>query len=119
MIDSTAYMQLRLWYLARLRKLSLATESEMKLTPAALISADKENIEKQILLERDATLDPTLRKSTLVLDVVLAIVLASGLVFAYVKIGGQPFDLTKTPDQLFVVLILLLVAESVLSNRRK
>lgn len=118
MNESNAYTRLRLWYLARLRKLSLASESELKLTPAALISADKENIERQILAERDAG-EPTLRKSALFLDTALALLLGGGLVFTYQKVINQPFDLTKMPDLFMAAVAVLLLAEAVFFNLRK
>ena len=43
------YERLRSWYLARLRKLSLENVAAQGLTPASLIQADRENIEKIIL----------------------------------------------------------------------
>lgn len=43
-----SYETVRAWYLARLRKRAVVTSSQLRLTPAALISADRRIIEKLI-----------------------------------------------------------------------
>lgn len=123
MSNQREYEKLRAWYLARLRRLSLQSETELQLTPGALISMDRENIEKMILADaRTVGLNPMGMSDTapetqkqaawsgVVFSVVLAVVLSS----AYCVLV-RPFSFAQLPDLCFALLMAMLLVEALVS----
>jgi len=104
------YERLRSWYLARLRKLSLENVAAQGLTPASLIQADRENIEKIILKSQARNYGEKSRKQ-LGVELLLHFVLVLIMVSVYLPLPAYGFSLSHPADLAYLFIALLFLIE--------
>lgn len=112
-----AYDLLRSWYLARLRKLSLQTQRELQLTPGALISADRDNIERLILAGQATDTTGPLEKTSLVKELLAALVVAAIAAGAYIWVTHGHLAEASASEITCGVLLVVLVAEPFITSK--
>ncbi|MBX9689018.1 MAG: hypothetical protein K2X27_20080 [Candidatus Obscuribacterales bacterium] len=109
MNNCSDYERLRSWYLARLRKLSLESNIDRSLTPAALISADRENIEQLIMRNQENQLKARSNGNFLLRDLLFNL-LVYALLLALVSCF-LPVQLVSFNNLALVYLFLLFLLE--------
>lgn len=112
------YERLRSWYLARLRKLSLENVAVQGLTPASLIQADRENIEK-IILKSQAKSNGEKSRKQLGVELLLHFVLVLILVSVYLPLPAYGFSLTHSADLAYLSIAFLFLIEPLFAFLRK